>query len=69
MDQKSILLSKTFWGAILMVIATSVPKLGITSDQAGQYAGYVVEFLAFCLTIYGRLTAKTQLTFSLPKSK
>jgi hypothetical protein len=69
MDQKSILLSKTFWGAILMLIATSIPKLGITSDQASHYADQVVLFLGFCLTMYGRITAQTKVTFSLPKKK
>jgi hypothetical protein len=59
---KSIFSSKTFWGALLSLLAMFIPKLqGIQLDSIWPY---VTAGIGFILTIVGRLTAKKQVTLT-----
>lgn len=60
MPNKSILMSKTFWGAVLALIAVLFPdiwmSLGI-SENGSMLADKIVGGLGGALAIYGRLVA------------
>jgi len=72
MDQKWVLKSKTIFGAILMAVPIICSLLGVEPPSADQLAAANVDFsqlmiglsglVGFGLTIYGRFTARTQLT-------
>jgi hypothetical protein len=67
-DSKSIFTSKTFWGAVISLLAQFVPHLfvmfGATSDAAGQAAvvGWAVTIIGFGWTVYGRFMANKPVT-------
>lgn len=70
MDIKSIFSSKTFWGAVVSLLAQFVPHLftilGATADAAGQASivSWVVTVVGFILTVYGRVKANTAVTLT-----
>jgi hypothetical protein len=72
MDQKWVLKSKTIIGAILMMVPVICSLAGIEPPSAEELSSANVDFgqlmmglsglVGFGLTIYGRITAKHQLT-------
>ncbi|QUN28691.1 hypothetical protein KB879_01580 [Cupriavidus sp. KK10] len=54
-DTKSILASKTFWGAAIVLVSTGLQLAGIT--DASGYANDAASILGAVLSIVGRVTA------------
>jgi len=69
MESKSWYLSKTIWGAIVMLLATVLRGMGVLDltpeeqDKATEMvynsAFAVSELVGFALVLWGRITAKT----------
>lgn len=55
-DVKSILLSRTIWGAVLMAVAFVAKLNGYEVDVDG-WTTTIIEILGMALTIYGRIVA------------
>lgn len=56
---KSLLTSRTFWGAVLMMAASALSYFGIdfgAEDQA-RLAYILAESAGFALTVWGRIAA------------
>ena len=73
MPTKPFYLSKTFWGALLMLIALGIRTAGveITPDDQDQAADTIVAAIeamvglaGFFITLWGRATAKKGLTLT-----
>jgi len=67
MDTKSWYLSKTIWGAILMIIGLVLNQLGytLTAEDQATLVDVVVALasgVGAILTIYGRIKASKQIT-------
>lgn len=56
-ESKSILLSKTFWGAALAITAVGVKYLGLELGPMEGFADDMVVFAGACFAIYGRIKA------------
>lgn len=66
MESKNFLLSKTFIGAVIMIAAPLLSKFGIVLATEGM-ADEILSLVGFALSVYGRFTAKKELTV-LPKA-
>lgn len=66
MESKSILLSVTFWGLIVSVLAQIAARYGVTVDQAGL-ANDFVSLAGAALTVWGRLRANQPTHLIQPK--
>ncbi len=61
MDTKPWFLSKTFWGAMVVVLATVFSMVGVQVDVAGLDQD-VVTLLGAAVAIWGRFVAKGPLS-------
>lgn len=67
---KAILYSTTFWGAVVSLASTLVPKfftiIGLDPGPTGQatLVKDIVLAIGFVVTVYGRLTATQLVSFS-----
>jgi hypothetical protein len=58
-DVKGILLSKTFWGIVLMLLAKFVPHLaGISAEDVVEVVSAVLTAVGAVVALIGRITAK-----------
>lgn len=62
-DYKSIFTSKTFWGAVIMLLSFFVPKFS-DAAAADTWATQLTMMAGFILAIVGRFTAKKQVTLT-----
>lgn len=63
-ESKSLLASKTFWGAAVVLLSTGLQAAGIT-DPSG-YANDAASIVGALLSIFGRVAATK--TIGTPKS-
>lgn len=61
---KSLLTSRTFWGAALMMVASALAYFGIDfgAEDQSKLAYILAEGAGFVLTIWGRISAKKTVT-------
>jgi len=60
---KGLLLSNTFWGLVLMVLARFVPwAAGLDADQIIAFWSKALEVVGFIVALYGRITAKAAIS-------
>lgn len=62
-DYKSIFTSKTFWGAVMMLLSFFLPKLSDTVAQ-DVWATQLTMMAGFVLAIVGRFTAEKKVTLT-----
>jgi archaellum biogenesis protein FlaJ (TadC family) len=62
-DYKSIFSSKTFWGAVIMLLSFFIPKLTDVGAQAA-WVDQITMMAGFVLAIVGRFTAKKPVTLT-----
>ncbi|MBX6773035.1 MAG: chitosanase [Chloroflexi bacterium] len=56
---KPLLTSKTFWGVVLMLVGSIIPRVGvIDAQQLADASGLVLDAVGAVLAIYGRITAR-----------
>lgn len=74
MDAKKFYLSKTFWGAVMMLLASALHAIDVefTAAEQSQAAALVMAaiegvlaLVGFVITIWGRATAKKAITLVL----
>ena len=56
---KSLLISRTFWGAALMMVASALSYFGIDfgAEDQSQIAYILAEIAGFVITVWGRIAA------------
>jgi hypothetical protein len=66
---KSVLLSKTFWGALVTFLAAVVPTIihGITSEDIMTISSGLIGLAGSIYAVYGRIAANQHVTLTLPK--
>lgn len=70
MQTKGVWLSKTFWGALVSLLAMFAPKffewIGVPLDPSGQgmLVDHILAGLSFLFTVYGRITATDKVSLT-----
>lgn len=72
MNTKSILTSKTIWGALLALLPALLSLFGLDTlpgfqEQASAVVEQVITLVGGALAIYGRIVATKQLVVTTPK--
>ena len=60
-DAKSILLSKTFWGSLISIIAIALSLFGITLPDSTGLANELLALFGSGFAIYGRIAASKKI--------
>ncbi len=61
MEKKSIFLSKTFWGAVLVLISQICDIIGVKVSVVGL-ENDIVAILGAIMAIYGRIKARKEIS-------
>lgn len=65
MVSKSIFQSVTFWGSVTALVASLAPSVFVKLGYSPQtVAADIVAGIGFIITVYGRFTAKQQVTLA-----
>jgi len=67
---KNILLSNTFWGALISIISPYIGKIGLvpfTTDENQMMVGLIVGVLGGIYAIIGRIIAKRKIVLGSAK--
>lgn len=62
-DYKSIFSSKTFWGALITIAGFFWTQLADVNTQ-GMYVDNIMMVVGFIITVWGRFSAKKQVTLT-----
>ena len=62
--EKSIFASKTFWGAVAVIVGTALNTLGISigDDEMDLIVDLALQLGGALFAIYGRIVAKDEVT-------